>query len=104
MTADTDNVIVPPSFAERRHLDEITAQAHQVQPGRVILAVIASFFFLIGWLTAKFFTVLFFSGAWCAVAVRTGWREARGTPLTQPALEQVLAENAQLRAELARVT
>lgn len=93
-----------PTLADRYNVDLISEQAHQVQPLRVVLGVIAGLLFGIGWLIGKTFQVLFFAGAWGAVAIRTGWRSARGTPLNQPRLEDVMAENAHLRAELARVS
>lgn len=89
---------------QRVPVDEITAQAREVRPGRVVAGLIGGLLFVIGWVLAKSWRVAFFAGAWCAVAVRTGWRQAQGKPLSQPSLEKVLAENARLRAELARVT
>jgi hypothetical protein len=97
----TETIRLP--LAERYHVDEITKQAKQVKPGHVVLALIASVLFSAGWLIAKAFTLLFFCGAWSAVAVRTGWREARGEPLNQPKLENVLRENARLRQEIQRL-
>lgn len=65
------------AITERIPLDEITAQAREVHPGRTILTVIAAFFFALGWLTAKTFAVLWLALAWSAVAIREGWREAQ---------------------------
>ena len=93
-----------PKLYERMPVDEITAQARTVRPGRVLVGVIAACLWMVGFATAKLFGVLWFAGVWAAVAVRTGWREARGEPLNQPRLEEVMAENERLRAELARVT
>lgn len=58
---------------ERVPVDQITAEARQVNVLQVVLTMIAAVFYGVGWVVGKFFLVL----AWCAVAVRTGWREAR---------------------------
>ena len=101
VTDTTETIKLP--LAERYHVDEITKQARDVKPGQVVLALIASVLFGLGWLIAKLFTLAFFCGAWSAVAIRTGWREARHEPLNQPKLENVLAENARLRQEIQRL-
>jgi len=59
-------------------LDEITAQAREVRPGRTLLTMIAAVFFAVGWVVAK----AWLSVAWCAVAVRLGFRAGRGTAVT----------------------
>jgi hypothetical protein len=61
------------TITQRIPLDEITAQAHQVRFGRVLLAVLAALFFGIGWVAGRVFLAV----AWCAVAVRVGWQEGR---------------------------
>lgn len=58
---------------DRVQVDDISAQARDVQLGRVLLTVIAAVFWGIGWVAAKSFLAV----AWCAVAVRQGWREGR---------------------------
>ena len=83
---------------------EITEQARQVHPGAVLLSVIGGLLFAIGWIVAKLFGVLWLAMVWCAVAVRMGWRSAKGRPSSVPDVEVVLRENARLRAELARVS
>lgn len=82
----------------------ITAQARQAKPGQAALSVIGGLLFTVGWVIAKVFAVLWLSAAWCFAATRMGWRQARGIPLDQPSVEDVLAENIRLRAELSRVT
>jgi hypothetical protein len=105
-TLTSDTVTEPP----RRRLqdwvpvDAITSDARQAKPGRALLALVGGLIFGVFWLAGKAFGVLFLSGAWCVSAAKMGWRQARGIPLSQPSLEQVLAENAQLRAELSRVS
>ena len=54
-------------------VDRITVEARDVHMGRVLLTVLAAFFFAIGWVVAKFFL----GCAWCGVAVKVGWQEAR---------------------------
>ena len=57
-----------------------------------------------GFVIAKTFAVLWLSAAWCFSAAKMGWRQARGEPLNQPSLDDVMRENAMLRAELQRVS
>lgn len=85
-------------------IDEITADAKQARPGRALLGLIGGLLFIIGWVIAKIFYVLFLSGAWCFSGVKMGWRTARHEPLNQPDPRAVMEENARLRAELARVS
>ena len=58
---------------ERVPVDRISAQARDVHAGRVLLTVFAALFFGLGWLAAKAWLAV----AWCAVAVKVGWQEAR---------------------------
>jgi hypothetical protein len=63
---------------DRVPVDSITEQARQVRFWRTVLTVVAGVLFGAGWLVAKLFGVLWLAAAWCAVAVREGWREGRG--------------------------
>jgi hypothetical protein len=63
---------------DRVDLDAITEQARQVRFGRTVLTVVAAVLFGAGWLVAKCFGIVWLASAWCAVAVREGWREGRG--------------------------
>jgi hypothetical protein len=85
-------------------IETITADAKQARPGRALAGLIGALLFAIGWVAAKIFGVLFFTAAWCFSAVKIGYRSAQGKALSQPSIEQLLAENANLRAELARVS
>lgn len=62
------------TLAERIPVDEISEQARQVHFGRLVLTLIASVLYSVGWVAAR----LFFCVAWCGVAVRVGWKEGRG--------------------------
>lgn len=57
-------------------VEEITAQARQVRFGRTVLSLIGFVFFALGWVLSTAWLAL----CWCAVAVRTGWREAQQRP------------------------
>jgi hypothetical protein len=59
---------------DRVPLERITAETRQVQPGRLLLTLIAGFFYLIGWTAAK----LLVGVVWCCVAVKVGYLEAGG--------------------------
>jgi hypothetical protein len=63
----------PVTVFERVPVDRINAEARQVHLGRLLLTVLAAFFFALGWVVAKTFLAL----AWCGVAVKVGWQEAR---------------------------
>lgn len=89
---------------ERAPVEEITAQAKEVKFSRVVLGLLGGLLWVIGWSAAKLFGVVWIAAAWSGVAMRTGWRQARGEPLNQPTVEQLMRENAQLRAELRRVS
>lgn len=67
------------AWFERVDTDRITERARQVRFTEGLLRFIAGFFFLIGWVTAKVFSVIWFATVWCCVAVAEGWREGRKT-------------------------
>lgn len=54
-------------------VDEISARARQVDVGRVLLTLIAAIFYSVGWTAGKALLAV----AWCAVAVKVGFQEAR---------------------------
>jgi hypothetical protein len=89
---------------DRVPIDEITADARKAEPGRAVLWLIGGFLYATGFVIAKTFAVLWLSAAWCFSAAKMGWRQARGEPLNQPSLDDVMRENAMLRAELQRVS
>jgi hypothetical protein len=89
---------------DRVPIEAITADARKAKPSRTVQAVVGGFFYMLGWLVAMSLIVLFRSTAWLFSAWKMGWRTARGEPLNQPNLEEVLAENRRLRMELERVT
>jgi hypothetical protein len=59
---------------DRVPIDQITAEAQQVNVGRTLLKLIGGLFYLIGWVAAK----LIVGVVWCCVAVKTGYVEAGG--------------------------
>lgn len=69
-------VLTPTRFDR---LDQINAEARDVEIGRAILTVVAAVLFAIGWLAAKVVGVVWLSLAWSATAVRLGWSEARAS-------------------------
>lgn len=69
---------------DRVPVDRITVEAREVNLGRTFLTLLAGLLFGIGWVGAKVFGGLWlvlraigFGLAWCGVAVRLGWRQAR---------------------------
>jgi hypothetical protein len=59
------------SVLDRVDLDAITVQARQVKFGHTVLAFVA---FLLIW-TGRVAGYAWLIPVWCAVAVRTGWRD-----------------------------
>lgn len=104
MTASGTATLDRKRLQDRVPIDAITADARKARPGRVLLGLIGGLLFLAGYVIAKVFGVLWLSLAWCFSAVKIGWRQARGEALNQPSLEEVMRENARLRAELSRVS
>jgi len=64
------------TILQRVPVDRISADAREVHVGRALLTVIAAVLFAVGWVTARVFLGL----AWCGVAVKLGWQEARQPP------------------------
>ena len=98
MTAITDRIPVA----------EISRQARKIRFSRTIVAVITGALFAAGWLVAKVFTVAWLALAWVATSVAVGWQHAQmqaATPkLTVQEQTDLLSENEQMRAEIARLT
>lgn len=65
------------SLLERVPVEGITAQARQVRFWQTIGAVLATVLLGSGFLAARLVSTLWLGTAWCAVAVRAGWREGR---------------------------
>ena len=63
------------SVLDRVPLERISAQARSVHAGRLLLTLIAGFFFLLGWLAGQAFLAV----VWCCVAVKVGWQEAKAS-------------------------
>jgi hypothetical protein len=58
---------------DRIPVDQITAEARQVNVGRSLLALLALIPFIVGWVAAAIVTAV----AWVWAAVKAGWREVR---------------------------
>lgn len=65
------------SLLERVPVDGITAQARQVRFWRTIGNVLAFLLIGAGFIAARILGGVWLGTAWCAVAVRQGWREGR---------------------------
>lgn len=85
-------------------VDEITARARKARPGHALATLVGGFFFVLAWLVAKAFGVVWFALAWCYMACDEGWRSARGTARPGPDLSAMQAEIDRLRAENARLS
>lgn len=69
---------------DRVPLEQITAQAREIDPKQTILLIIAAILYSIGWVAGKAFNIvaralmlLFRALAWSGVAIKVGWTEAR---------------------------
>ncbi|HEX8866519.1 MAG TPA: hypothetical protein VF821_12765 [Lentzea sp.] len=82
-------------------VDEITAQAREVKPGRTALTVVAAVLFGLGWVTARVFSVVWLAAMWSGVAVREGWRASHGPSRSQRLAAQA-GEIEDLKAALSR--
>lgn len=58
---------------DRIPVEQITADAKQVDVGRAVLSLLALIPFLIGWVAGKIVLTV----AWVGLAVKAGWLEAR---------------------------
>lgn len=58
-------------------LDRITAEANEIHIGRLLLTLIAGFFYGLGWIAAKTFIAVGFMLSWSIAAVKVGWKDAR---------------------------
>jgi hypothetical protein len=63
---------------DRVPVDEITAQARAVRPGRAALTLAAAVLFGLGWVTSRAFALLWLVFAWSWTAVRVGWEAEHG--------------------------
>jgi uncharacterized membrane protein YedE/YeeE len=65
------------SVAERIPLDRIEHRARHARPGRVVLVVVASLLFGLGWLAFRACALGWLALAWCGSAVIEGWSSAK---------------------------
>jgi len=65
------------SVLDRVPVAALTAPARQVHAGRTLLSLLAGAFFLAGWVAFRVAALAWLALAWCAVATREGWREAK---------------------------
>lgn len=66
------------SVVDRVPVGTITAEARAIPLSKLLLTLIAAVLFGVGWVVAKAFMGIAFVLAWCAAAMRVGWRDARG--------------------------
>jgi len=66
-------------------VDRISAEAREVHFGRVLLTIVAAVLFGIGWVAYKVCRTALLALAWCAVAVKVGWQDARADGARGPA-------------------
>lgn len=69
---------------ERVPVEAIMRQAREVRFARTVLALLAGLLFGLGWLAAKAVGLVWLACAWCAVAVREGWRSVRSPGARTP--------------------
>lgn len=65
------------SVLQRVPVDRITVEARRVEFRRVVLTVLAGLLFGMGWAAYRVVAAAWLVLAWCAVAVKVGWVEAR---------------------------
>ena len=89
------------STLDRVPLDEITAQARQVRPGRTLLTVVAGVLFGLGWVTAKAFAAVWLAFTWSWAAVHVGWTAAHG-PSRRAQIDALTAQVKELQVQAGR--
>lgn len=62
------------AITERIPVDQLAAEARQVQFSRVVLFLLFGFFWGIGWVAGRLWVGLVI----CAISVRRGWRDGTG--------------------------
>jgi uncharacterized membrane protein YedE/YeeE len=65
------------TFFDQVMTQRITSEAREMHFWRTVLTIIAGLLFGFGWVAAKALTGVWFVAAWCAAAVRVGWKQAR---------------------------
>lgn len=65
------------TMIDRIPLERITTEAREVHFGRTVATFIAGLLWMLGWVVAKAFGVVWFAAAWSATAVKVGWDEGR---------------------------
>lgn len=60
-------------------LERVRTEAREIHPVRLVLLVLASLLFLVGWLAAKILGVLWVVVSWSLAAVKVGWQSGRGS-------------------------
>lgn len=65
------------TMIERIPLERISTEAREIHFGRTMATLIAALLYVLGWLVAKAFGVLWYAAAWSATAVKVGWDEGR---------------------------
>jgi hypothetical protein len=58
-------------------VDQINVRASQIDPAKLLLAVLALPLLILGWVAAKVWQVLWLVVSWSVAAVQVGWVEAR---------------------------
>lgn len=62
---------------DRVPVEDIRTRASEIDPAKLVLALLALPFLVIGWLAGKVWTVLWSITSWSVAAVQVGWLEAR---------------------------
>jgi hypothetical protein len=58
----------------------VTAEAHDIQFGRLLAVILAGILYAIGWTAARAVRGVWFVLTWSFTAVRLGWREGFAPP------------------------
>ena len=62
---------------DRVPVGDIQTRAAEIDPAKLLLAVLALPFLVLGWVAAKVWQVLWLVVSWSVAAVQVGWVEAR---------------------------
>lgn len=62
---------------DRVPVGDIQTRAAEIDPAKLLLAVLALPFLVLGWVAAKVWQVLWLVVSWSVAAIQVGWVEAR---------------------------
>jgi hypothetical protein len=57
--------------------ERVSAEAREIHPGRILLTMVAAFFYALGWSLGKLVNGVLLTVTWSMAAAKVGWQDAR---------------------------